>query len=362
MTVFAHPEFDDHEVVHEACDPVTGLKTIIAIHSTVLGPAAGGCRRWQYADSRDALTDVLRLSRGMTYKNAIAGLPFGGGKAVILAEPGVPATEDMYRAFGRIVDSLGGRYITAEDVGMSVGAMEYIADETSHVTGRAVQGDAAGGDPSPWTALGVFLGIEAAVKARLQRDSVKGLHIAVQGVGNVGFNLCKLLHEAGATLTVADVNAANLDRAVSAFGASVADPSEILFMDVDVVAPCALGHLFDETNIGDVKAPVIAGGANNQLGVEADGERLRDRGILYAPDYVINGGGIICVHHEHQGTSTSADVRADVERIPGRLTQIFERAVNENRATNDVANDMARAIVAAGREQATRQTKEALSA
>ena len=359
MTAFSHPEFDDHEVVHEVCDPVTGLKTVIAIHSTVLGPAAGGCRYWHYAESVDALTDVLRLSRGMTYKNAIAGLPFGGGKAVILAEPGVPGTPDMFRAFGRVVESLGGRYITAEDVGMTMEAMEHVAAETSHVTGRAVQGNVAGGDPSPWTALGVFLGIEAAVKARLARDSVEGLHIAVQGVGNVGYNLCKLLHEAGAALTVADVNPANLNRTVDAFGAKVASPDEVLFLEADVVAPCALGHLFDETTIPDVRAPIIAGGANNQLGVEADGERLRERGILYAPDFVINGGGIINVYHEHRGSSTDEDVRRDVHKIPVRLARIFERSAADHCATNDVANDMARSIVAAGRQS---KTEEALSA
>jgi len=359
MTVFNHPEFDQHEAVHQAFDAKTGLATIIAIHSTALGPAAGGCRRWEYADSADALTDVLRLSRGMTYKTAIAGLPFGGGKAVILAHPDAPKTPELFAAYGRTVDSLGGRYITAEDVGMTVADMHEVARHTQHVSGLAQEGQAAGGDPSPWTALGVFHGIQAAVRARLQQDSLKGLRIAVQGVGNVGFNLCGLLHEAGATLLVADVNDANLKRVADAMPVTVVAPADILFSDVDVLAPCALGHLFDVDTIARLKAPVIAGGANNQLATEADGERLRERGILYAPDYVINGGGIISVSHEHRGGSTASEVRADVEKIPQRLDTIFARAESEGRATNDIANDMARALVAAG-PQANK--REALSA
>lgn len=359
MTVFDHPEFDQHETVHQAYDAETGLSTIIAIHSTALGPAAGGCRRWQYADGADALTDVLRLSRGMTYKNAIAGLPFGGGKAVILAHPDAPKTPALFGAFGRVVDGLGGRYLTAEDVGMTVADMHEVARSTKHVSGLAQKGQAAGGDPSPWTALGVFHGIEAAVRARLRRDSLKGLRVAVQGVGNVGFNLCALLHEAGATLLVADVNPINLKRVTDAMPATVVAPDEILFADVDVLAPCALGHLFDAQTIARLQAPVIAGGANNQLGTESDGELLRQREILYAPDFVINGGGIISVSHEHRGGSTADKVRADVERIPERLDQIFARAASEQRATNDIANDMARAIVAAGQQS---NTEEALSA
>jgi leucine dehydrogenase len=359
MTVFDHPEFDQHEAVHQAYDAATGLATIIAVHSTALGPAAGGCRRWEYADSADALTDVLRLSRGMTYKNAIAGLPFGGGKAVILASADAPKSPALFAAFGRVVDSLGGRYITAEDVGMTVADMHEVAGHTRHVSGLTQQGQAAGGDPSPWTALGVFHGIEAAVRARLQRESVNGLRVAVQGVGNVGFNLCRLLHEAGATLLVADVNAANLKRVSEALPVSVVAPEDILFADADVLAPCALGHLFDAQSIERLQVPVIAGGANNQLATEQDGERLRERNILYAPDFVINGGGIISVHHEHRGGSTASAVRADVERIPERLDAIFARAASEKRATNDIANDMARALVAAG---ASTHPKEALSA
>ncbi|MFK7886382.1 MAG: Leu/Phe/Val dehydrogenase [Gammaproteobacteria bacterium] len=359
MTVFDHPEFDQHETVHQAYEAKTGLATIIAIHSTALGPAAGGCRRWEYAHSADALTDALRLSRGMTYKNAIAGLPFGGGKAVILASDDAPKTPQLFAAYGRVVDSLGGRYITAEDVGMTVADMHEVSRHTAHVSGLAQEGQAAGGDPSPWTALGVFHGITAAVRARLNKDSVRGLRVAVQGVGNVGFNLCRLLHESGAKLVVADVNEANLKRVVDAMPVEVVSPADILFADVDVLAPCALGHLFDADTIARLRTPVIAGGANNQLGGEDDGELLRQRDILYAPDFVINGGGIISVWHEHRGGSTAAAVRADVGRIPERLDNIFARAAKEQRATNAIANEMARALVAAGRQT---NTEEALSA
>ncbi|MFK8014316.1 MAG: Glu/Leu/Phe/Val dehydrogenase [Gammaproteobacteria bacterium] len=359
MSVFDHPEFDQHELVHQAFDPATGLATIIAIHSTALGPAAGGCRRWQYVSSADALTDALRLSRGMTYKNAIAGLPFGGGKAVILASKDQPKTPAMFTAFGRIVDSLGGRYITAEDVGMTVDDMHHVAAQTRYVSGLPQQANIAGGDPSPWTALGVSLGIAAAVKTRLGHDSLKGLRIAVQGVGNVGFNLCKLLHEQGAVLTVADVNAANLARAADALPVTTVSTDDILYADVDVVAPCALGKVFTAQSIERVRAPIIAGGANNQLDTEADGALLRDRDILYAPDFVINGGGIICVSHEYKGGSTPEQLRADVEKIPHRLKSIFNAARSQGRSTNDVANEMARALVAAG---AKNTHEEALSA
>ena len=359
MSMFDHPEFDDHEAVHQAYDSATGLATIIAVHSTVLGPGAGGCRRWQYVNGADALTDVLRLSRGMTYKNAIAGLPFGGGKAVILASDAAPKTPALFRAFGRVVDSMGGSYITAEDVGMSDGDMQHIAAQTRFVSGLPQAGNAAGGDPSPWTALGVFLGVEAAVHARLQRDSLRGVSVAVQGVGHVGFKLCELLHEAGATLFVADVNEDNLQQASKALPVTIVPPDDILFLDVDVVAPCAMGRLFDEQTIARIKAPVIAGAANNQLATERDGDLLRDRNILYTPDFVINGGGIISVSHEYAGGSTASRVRADVQKIPTRLHDIFAQAQSKGLSTNQVANDMARAIVAAGRHK---KQEELLSA
>ena len=345
MSVFGHPEYDSHESVHFFDDTATGLKAIIAIHSTALGPAAGGCRRWQYARDDDALTDVLRLSRGMTYKNAIAGLPFGGGKSVILASDAAPKSEALFEAFGRFVNSLEGRYITAEDVGISVDDMRVVRRETEYVSGLPQSGDEAGGDPSPWTALGVFLGIEAAVKARLGRDSIDGLKVAVQGVGHVGFQLCKLLHEAGAKLVIADIHRENLRAVTDRMPADVVSPTEILYADVDVLAPCALGNVINSVTTPNIKASVIAGAANNQLSIEADGSRLAERDILYAPDYVINAGGIISVAREYFGHSSESEVHTEVQRIPERLHAIFEEAHSSGKPTNVIADDMARRIV-----------------
>jgi leucine dehydrogenase len=349
MGVFDHPEFDDHESLHFINDPASGLRAIIAVHSTVLGPAAGGCRRWSYANDADALTDALRLSRGMTYKNAIAELPFGGGKSVILAADSAPKTPELLTVFGRAVESLAGKYITAEDVGMSVDDMRYVQQETRYVSGLPQSGDSAGGDPSPWTALGVFLGIEAAVKVRLGKDSVEGLSVAVQGVGHVGAHLCRLLHEAGAKLIVADVNRENLDAVSNSMPVTIVPPTEILYADVDVLSPCALGNILTAATIPQLKASVIAGAANNQLSTVADGARLSARDILYAPDYVINAGGIINVSHEYYGGSSDDRVRADVEKIPLRLKTLFAEAKETERPTNELADEFARRLIDAGK-------------
>ncbi|MEJ2604238.1 MAG: Glu/Leu/Phe/Val dehydrogenase [Gammaproteobacteria bacterium] len=348
MSVFDHPEFDQHESIHHFCDPETGLQAIIAVHSTALGPAAGGCRRWRYASDADALTDALRLSRGMTYKNAVAGLPFGGGKAVILAGEGAPKSPALFAAFGRAVASLEGRYITAEDVGISVEDMRSVRAETAYVSGLPQTGESAGGDPSPSTALGVFLGIGAAVERRLGRDSLEGVRVAVQGVGHVGWHLCRLLHEAGAILSVADVVRRNAQRAAEELDATVLPVSEILAADADVLAPCALGNILTSASIPKLRVSVVAGGANNQLTTAADGARLSERGILYAPDYVINAGGIISVAREYLGGSSEDQVRAEVGRIPERLRAIFEEAERTGRPTNEVADELARRIVAGG--------------
>ncbi len=348
MGVFDHPEFDGHESLHFINDAPSGLRAIIAVHSTALGPAAGGSRRWSYASDADALTDALRLSRGMTYKNAVAELPFGGGKSVILASDAAPKSPELLTAFGRAVDSLNGKYITAEDVGMSVEDMRYVLQETKYVSGLPQSGDSAGGDPSPWTALGVFLGIEAAVKVRLGKDSVDGLTVAVQGVGHVGAHLCRLLQEAGAKLIVADVNRDNLNAVSSAMPVTVVPAAEILYADVDVLAPCALGNILTAVTIPRIKASVIAGAANNQLSTVADGARLSSRDILYAPDYVINAGGIINVSHEYYGGSSDDRVRADVEKIPLRLETLFADAKETGRPTNELADEYARRLIAAG--------------
>jgi leucine dehydrogenase len=350
MSVFNHPEFDHHDSIHFFEDPASGLKAIVAIHSTALGPAAGGCRRWTYASDDLALTDVLRLSRGMTYKNAVAGLPFGGGKSVILAGEHTPKSTALFEAFGRAIDSLQGRYITAEDVGISVDDMRIVRGETPFVSGLPQSGAAAGGDPSPWTALGVFHGIEVAAAARLGSGSLEGVTVAVQGVGHVGIYLCKLLHEAGAKLLVADVNRENLVSLCEQVPAEVISPRDILFSDADVLAPCALGNVLNSETIPRIRAKVVAGAANNQLASVEDGARLTERGILYAPDYVINAGGVISVAYEYLGNSTEAKVRSEVCRIPERLRRIFADAESSARPTNVVADELAQQIVAKGRQ------------
>ena len=348
MSVFDHPEFDQHESLHYFQDPKTGLKAIIAIHSTALGPAAGGCRRWQYTNDDSALVDALRLSRGMTYKNAVAGLPLGGGKSVILADNANARSPQLFAAFGRAVESLDGRYITAEDVGVSVEDMRQVRMETRYVSGLPQSGASAGGDPSPWTALGVFLGMEAAVRARLGADSLAGLRVAVQGVGHVGLHLCRLLHKAGAEIRITDVNRRNLQRVRDELPVAESAPNNILFSDADVLAPCALGNVLNSETIPRIRAKLIAGAANNQLSVAADGTRLVDHGILYAPDYVINAGGIVSVSREYFGQSTEDEVRADVHLIPQRLDAIFAEARATKTPTNVVADEIARRIVANG--------------
>ena len=346
MPVFDHPDFDQHESLHFVQDPKSGLKAIIAIHSTALGPAAGGCRRWQYASDADALTDALRLSRGMTYKNAVAGLEFGGGKSVILADDNAPKSPELFHAFGRVVESLGGKYITAEDVGCSVEDMRQVNEVTGYVSGLPRSGGNAGGDPSPLTALGVFLGIEAAVESRLGADSLKGIRIAVQGVGHVGLHLCRLLHEAGAILTVSDVNRENLKLTQDELPVTRVAPANLLYADVDVLAPCALGNILTSQTIPKLKASIVAGAANNQLATEADGARLADRNILYAPDYVINAGGIINVAREYYGGSSEEEVRTEIGGIPERLKLIFDEAKTSKQPTNIIADELARRIVA----------------
>lgn len=346
MTVLDHPEFDQHESVHYFADARSGLKAIIAIHSTVLGPAAGGCRLWRYADEAEALTDALRLSRGMTYKTAMAGLPFGGGKAVILKEDTALPRPELFLAFGRAVATLGGAYITAEDVGVTPQDLAQVRRTTHFVSGLDRTGDGAGGDPSPWTALGVFLGIQAAVKAKRGTTTLKGLKVAVQGIGNVGLHLCRLLHESGATIIAADVNANNLRRACAELPLLCVPPAEILFSEVDVLAPCALGKVLSAATIPRIKASIIAGAANNQLVTDDGGERLVEKGILYAPDYVINAGGIISVAREYLGQGTEDDVRREVSRIPERLAEIFAASEASSQATNVIADALARRLLA----------------
>lgn len=340
MSVFSDTAFDEHEHVAFHFDRATGLRSIIAIHSTELGPSAGGCRLWRYNSDADAIHDVLRLAQGMSYKNAMADLPLGGGKAVILDDG--KRSPERFEAFGAFVESLGGRYITAEDVGVGVEDMEAAARRTSYVCGVTPEGGAAGGDPSPKTALGVFVGIQAAVKHQLERDDLSGLAVAVQGLGSVGWYLCELLSDAGARLLVSDIVEERVNAAVESFSAQPVSPQDILFAPVDVLAPCALGAIFNESSINRIQAKVIAGGANNQLATTRDGKRLLDAGILYAPDYVINAGGIINVSCEYLGNIKDAEVTEAVLKIGPRLTEIFERSVTDNTPTSDIADTLAR--------------------
>jgi len=351
MEIFDLRAFDGHELIVFGHDAATSLRAIIAIHSTALGPAAGGCRMWPYATTAAAVCDVLRLSRGMSYKNALAGVPFGGGKAVIIGESRLAKTPQLFEAFGRFVDSLGGRYVTAEDVGTTIADMASVARATRHVAGLGRAPGEAGGDPGPKTALGVYLGIKAAVRFRLGRQDLQGLTVAAQGVGGVGYHLCGLLAGAGAQLRVADVRAAAVQRVCEEFGARAVPVEEVLAEEVDVLAPCALGAVLTAQSIPRLRARIIAGAANNQLAQGQDGQALQAAGILYAPDYVINAGGIISVSRELHGGGTEEQVIADIQGIPARLTEVFERARRENRPTNAVADQMARELLTGRRRK-----------
>lgn len=345
MSVFSQRDFADHEQVVFVSDDASGLKAIIAIHNSNLGPALGGCRMWPYASEEEAIHDVLRLSRGMTYKSALAGLKLGGGKSVIIGNPRTDKTPALLDAFATALNRLNGRYIAAEDSGTSVADMKYLAERTAHVAGivdKPTDTGTRSGDPSPATALGTFVGIKAAVKAQLGRDSLDGVRVAVQGVGNVGFDLARQLKEAGAQLWVTDIHKDNLVRAGSELGATVVAPEAIYGLDVDVFAPCALGAILNDQTIPQLKARIVAGASNNQLAEARHGSELMRRGILYAPDYVINAGGIIDVYYERTGFDRAALLK-HVEGIYGTLLEIFERAAKEQRPTGEVADALAEA-------------------
>ena len=344
-TLWGLPDFDDHEDVHFFTDEKCGLKAIISIHSTHLGPAAGGCRFWHYADGGEALTDALRLSRGMSYKNAMAGLPLGGGKAVVLADEEQQKTPDMLHAFGKAVDHLGGRYVTAEDVGMSVADMIEVARSTRYVAGLPNSGRDVGGDPGPHTSLGVFLGIKAAVKRALGKDSLAGLHIALQGAGSVATGVAVHACVEGARLSIADVDEDKAKALADKVDGKVVPADAILGLEADVLSPNALGAIFTEQTIAALKVPIVAGGANNQLATPEDGARLQARGILYAPDYVINAGGIINVCTEYLGDGDAALVRQRIEGIPVRLEQIWSESAASGRDPAAVADAMAQRLI-----------------
>lgn len=345
-TGWGFADFDDHEGVHLFTDPVSGLRAVIAIHSTKLGPAAGGVRFWHYADSNSAITDALRLSRGMSFKNAMADLPMGGGKGVVLAaKPGDSISQAQLEAFGRVVESLGGRYVTAEDVGMSEASMKTIATMTKHVSGLPVAAGSAGGDPGPYTAMGVYLGVKAAAKRGLGADGMKGVHVAIQGVGSVGGGLARLLAKDGARLTLADVNADRAAALADELGAQTVAADAILAIEADVVSPNALGAILTPESIAALRTTVVAGGANNQLATKAEGAALQARGILYAPDYVINAGGIINVGLEYLGQGDQAEVNARIARIPNRLIEVWDESDRTGAPAADVADSIARRLI-----------------
>jgi len=340
-TVFEDESFSDHEQIVFCHDKPSGLKAIIALHSTQLGPAMGGTRMWDYQASHQALTDVLRLSRGMTYKNAVAGIPFGGGKAVILGDPETGKSEALLEAFGRCVEGLAGRYITAEDVGISAGDMETVSTMTRFARGTRAKGL---GDPSPYTALGVYIGILATVEARFGRSDITNMTFAVQGLGSVGYGVARHLHEAGGRLIVADINADAVSRAVSEFGATAVSTDRIHAVASDVFVPCALGAGLNETTIPQIRAGAVAGAANNQLARPEDGQRLQDREILYAPDYVLNAGGVISI------ALGTPDFGADpvlerIQAISRTLGKIFDQSGKTGSPPVIIADQMAERIV-----------------
>ena len=344
-SLWDYPDFDAHELVHFVTDRNSGLRAIIAIHSRHLGPAAGGTRFWHYAKTGEAVADALRLSRGMSFKNAMAGLPMGGGKAVILADEARTKTPEMLAAYGKAIDGLGGAYVTAEDVGISVADLVEVAKQTRYISGLPVASGRAGGDPGPYTSYGVFLGVKAAVKRKLGKDNLAGLHIAIQGAGSVASGLARRAAAEGARLTIADVDQAKAQALAGETGGTTISPDHIMTIEADVLSPCALGAILTPESIAALNVPIVAGGANNQLATQAEGDRIRDRGILYAPDYVINAGGIINVALEYLGEGDEAQVCSRIEQIPGRLETIWDESDSTGRNAADVADDMARKLI-----------------
>ena len=347
-SLWDYPDFDEHELVHFVTDRVSGLRAIVAVHSTHLGPGAGGTRFWHYANPGEAIADALRLSRGMSFKNAMAGLPLGGGKAVILADETRTKTPAMLAAYGRAIERLGGAYVTAEDVGIGVADLVEVAKETKYVSGLPVASGRAGGDPGPYTSYGVFLGVKAAVRRKLGKDNLAGLHLAIQGAGSVASGLARQAAAEGARLTIADVDQAKAEALAAETGGTTVPPEAIMTVAADVFAPCALGAILTPASIAALQVPIIAGGANNQLATQAEGDLVRDRGILYAPDYVINAGGIINVASEYLGEGDEATVRTRIEQIPGRLETIWDESDSSGRNAADVADAMARRLIGRG--------------
>ncbi|WP_448549373.1 Leu/Phe/Val dehydrogenase [Thalassotalea fusca] len=342
MAFFDLVDFDDHEQVVFCSDEKSGLKAIIAVHSTKLGAAVGGCRLWDYASDEEALVDALRLSKGMTYKNAMAGLKMGGGKSVIIGDAKTIKSEALFKAFGNALNGLNGRYLSAEDVNITTGDIAIVNTVTPFVTGT----EGKSGNPAPFTALGTFLGIKASVKHKFGRDDLDGLRVSIQGLGSVGYYLCEHLHKAGAKLVVTDLNQQALDKVATEFGAEIVGLDEIYDQDVDIYAPCALGATINDNTIDRLKAKIIAGCANNQLAEARHGKALLDADILYAPDYVINAGGIINISFEDDYCPEKATKK--VEEIYETLLNVYQKADEEGKPTAVVADEIAREIIANG--------------
>lgn len=344
MEIFKRMEKYDYEQLVICQDQSSGLKAIIAIHDTTLGPALGGTRMWTYASEEAAIEDALRLARGMTYKNAAAGLNLGGGKTVIIGDPFKDKNEEMFRALGRFIQGLNGRYITAEDVGTTVADMDLIHEETNFVTGIS-PAYGSSGNPSPVTAYGVYVGMKAAAKEAFGSDRLEGKKIAVQGLGNVAYTLCSYLHKEGANLIVTDINENAIKRVVEEFNAKAVNPSDIYEQDVDIFSPCALGAIINDQTIPKLKAKVIAGSANNQLQDSEHGQMLHELGIVYAPDYVINAGGVINVADELYGYNRERAMKR-VEGIYDSITKIFDISRIDSIPTYLAANRLAEERIA----------------
>src|SRR5688572_13259427 len=346
-------DFDEHELVQLVHDRASGLTAIIAVHSTHLGPSSGGTRFWHYPDPADAMRDALRLSRGMSYKSAMAGLPMGGGKAVVLLDAGRAKTPAMLAAFGDAIDALGGRYVTAEDVGASEADMVAIRERTPHVCGLPAGEGQLGGDPGPFTAMGIYHGIKAAVAHKLGQDSLKGVRVALQGCGSVGGGVARLLAREGAQLTVADVAAERAKALASEIGGQAVAADAIMSTSCDVFSPNALGAVLDEEGVARLDCAIVAGGANNQLARPDHGAMLAERGILYAPDYVINAGGIINVSLEylcrqHGSPCDINEVRKRIAQIPEGLREIWRESDATGVRTDVVADRMAQKLIGRG--------------
>lgn len=346
-------DYDDHELVQFVRDPKSGLSAIIALHSTHLGPAAGGTRFWHYARPEAAMRDALRLSRGMSFKNAMAGLPIGGGKAVILSDEAGTKTPEMLAAFGRAVNALGGQYVTAEDVGISEADMVAVHAETPYVSGLPAEDGDAGGDPGPFTAMGIFHGIKAAVAHKLGKDSLEGVRVALQGAGSVGGGVARLLAKEGARLTVADIDMGRAKSLALEVDGEAVEADRIMSISCDVFSPNALGAILDEEGVARLDCAIVAGGANNQLARPEHGALLTQRDILYAPDYVINAGGIISVCLEYlcrtEGQPCDInEVRKRIAQIPERLQAIWDKSAASGERPDVVADQMAMELIGRG--------------